>query len=154
MGRKLIAVAALAAAAVILTAVAAAGPVSAKQRVSIDVRGSSPFVLTPLTSGAVKPDSGTATFCCWSQLHVVRDGQVLDLNNPQMTLTGKQGTIVARNRIVWLDIPDGAAVYTGTWKVVRATGAYAGLTGGGLAAGVSRASGYTKARFTGFLSSR
>lgn len=153
MTRKLTALAALAAAAITLTAVAAAGPVSAKQRVAIDVKGAA-FVLTPLTSGAIQRDSGTATFCCWSQLHVVRGGQVLDLNNPQMTLTGKRGTLVSRNRIVWMDIPDGSAVFTGTWKVVRATGDYAGLVGGGLTAGLSLANGNTKERLTGALSSK
>ena len=154
MSRKLIAVAAVLAAIVgTVTAIAAAGPASAKQRVTIDVRASR-FVLTPLTSGAVQPDSGTATYCCWSELHVVRDGQVLDLNNPQMTLVGKRGTIVGRNRIVWMDIPDGSAVFTGTWKVVRATGDYAGLVGGGLTAGLSLANGKTKERLTGVLSSK
>ena len=53
-----------------------------------------------------------------------------------MTLTGKRGTVVARNRIEWVDIPDGWAAMTGTWKVIRATGDYAGLSGGGRGAGV------------------
>lgn len=153
MSRKLTAVAVLAATAVTLTAVAAAGPVAAKQRIAIQVKGGAneSFVLTPLTSGAIKLDSGAATFCCWSSRHTTRGGQAIELNDPQMTLTGKRGTLVARNRIGWVDLPDGWAVFTGTWKVIRATGDYAGLSGGGRGAGVSLANGSGKSRFEGFL---
>ena len=92
MRRKLTAVAALAATAVTLAAVAAAGPVAAKQRVAIQLTGGRSFVLTPLTPGAVKPDTGTATFCCWSRAPIMRDGQAIEINDPQMTLIGKRGT--------------------------------------------------------------
>ena len=69
-----------------------------------------------------------------------------------MTLTGKRGTLVVRNQIGWVDIPDGWAVFTGTWKVIRGTGDYAGLAGGGRGAGVMLANGNAKSRFDGFLS--
>lgn len=154
MHRKLTAIAALAATAATLAAVASAGPVAAKERVSIQVRGGASFVLSRLGPGSVERDAGTATFCCWGLRQVVRDGQSIDINDPQMTLTGKHGTIVARNRIEWVDLPDGVAVFTGTWKVVRATGAYAGLAGGGRGAGVRLADGTTKAAFEGYLGSK
>jgi hypothetical protein len=151
MSRKLTAVVALAAAAVTLASVAAAGQVAAKERIAIQVKGAS-FVLTPLTSGAIKSDTGTTAFCCWTSRSIVRDGQSIDVNNPQMTLTGKRGTIVARNRIEFVDLPAGWAVFTGTWQVVRGTGAYAGLSGGGRGAGVQLANGKDMSRFEGFLS--
>jgi len=153
MSRKLTAVAVLAA-AVTLASIAAAGPVAAKQRVAIQVTGArDSFVLTPLTSGAVKPDTGAAAFCCWSSRHIMRDGQAIELNDPQMTLTGKQGTLVARNRIEWVDLPGGWAVMTGTWRVISGTGVYAGLAGGGRGAGVQFANNSNgKTRFEGFLS--
>jgi hypothetical protein len=157
MTRKLTALAALAAAAVTLAAVAAAGPVAAKQRVAIQVKGANDrdsFVLTPLTPGAIKSDTGVATFCCWTNRHTMRDGQAIDIGDPQMTLIGKRGTLVARNRIEFVDIPDGWAVVTGTWKVVRATGDYAGLSGGGRGAGIHLANGSMKVQFEGFLSSK
>jgi hypothetical protein len=81
----------------------------------------------------------------------MRDGQAIEVNDPQMTLTGKRGTLVARNRIEWVDLPDGWAVMTGTWKVIRATGDYAGLSGGGRGAGVTPRNGNGKSRFEGFL---
>ena len=140
--------------AVTLAAVAAAGPVAAKQRVSIQVKSGVSFVLTPLTPGAIKPDTGTASFCCWTQRSITRDGQAIEINDPQMTLTGKRGTLVARNQIGWIDVPDGLAVFTGTWKVISGTGDYAGLAGGGRGAGVPLANGNTKAQFEGFLSSK
>ena len=71
-----------------------------------------------------------------------------------MTLTGKHGTFVARNRIELVDLPDGWAVFTGTWKVVRGTGAYAGLSGGGRGAGTAPAGGDGKSQFEGFLVSK
>jgi len=152
MRTKLTVVAVLVATAVTLAAVAAAGPVAAKQRIAIRLVGArDSFVLTPLTSGAVKPDTGAATFCCWSSRHIMRDGQEIEVNDPQMTLTGKQGTLVARNRIEWVDLPNGWAVMTGTWKVIRATGDYAGLSGGGRGAGVMLANGSGKSLFEGFL---
>jgi hypothetical protein len=69
-----------------------------------------------------------------------------------MTLTGRQGTLVLRNRIEWVDIPDGQAIFTGTWRVIRGTGASAGLSGGGRGAGVALSSSNGKSRFEGFLS--
>ena len=152
MRTKLTAIAAVAVAAVTVAAVAAAGPVAAKQRVVIQ-QNEKGFVLTPLTPGVIKRDTGTTAFCCWTERHTMQDGQEVDINNPQMTLTGKRGTLVARNQIGWIDVPDGVAVFTGTWKVISGTGAYAGLAGGGRGAGVDLANGHTKAQFEGFLNS-
>ena len=152
MRRALTAIAALAVAAVTLTAVASAGSTTTKQLVTIQVTKSG-FVLTPLTSGPIKPDTGPIDFCCWTNRPTMKNGQEVDIDNPQMTLIGKHGTIVTRNLIGYVDVPDGWAVFTGTWKVIRATGAYAGLTGGGGAAGVSLPDGNTNVKFEGFLDS-
>ena len=151
MGTKLTVVAALAVAAVTLTAVASAGSSAGRQRVSIRLT-SSGFALTPLTSGSIKPDAGPVTFCCWTRRSIVRGGESIEINNPQMTLTGKQGTLVTRNVIDWRDVPDGYSLFTGTWKVIHATGAYAGLTGGGNGAGVGLPNGNSEATYVGFLS--
>ena len=68
-----------------------------------------------------------------------------------MTLVGKRGTLVARNRVEWLDVPQGYALFTGTWRVVRGTGDYAGLAGGGRVAGVTLPNGEARWRREGFL---
>jgi len=151
MLRNLTAVAVLAATTATLVSIASAGPVATKQRVAIQHTGSS-FVLTTLSSGAVKPDTGPISFCCWTERHVVRDGEDIDINDPQMTLTGKLGSLVARNEIGYADVTSRWAIFTGTWKVIRGTGQYAGLAGGGRGAGISFPTGITKARFEGFLS--
>jgi hypothetical protein len=154
---KVIAIAVLTATAVTLTAGAAAGPIAAKQRVVIakqrvviQLGTNETFVLTPSTPGAIKRDSGTVSFCCWTERRVMRDGQVITINDPQMTLTGKRGTLVTRNRIDWVDVANGSSLFTGTWKVVRGTNDYAGLSGGGRGAGIHDVA----SRFEGFLVAR
>jgi hypothetical protein len=154
MRRKLTAIAVLAATAVTLVAVAAAGPVAAKQRVSIELKGNvnESFVLTPLTSGALKSDTGVASSCCCSSRHIMRDGLAIEVNDPQLTLKGKGGTLVLRNQIEWVDIPDSWAVFAATWKIVSGTGVYAKLSGGGRGGGVQLLNGTTKSTFEGFVS--
>jgi hypothetical protein len=159
MTRKLTAIALLAGTAIALGASAAAEPVAAKeratgQRIEIQSNADGSFLLIPLTSGSIRRDTGAAAFCCWTMTRITRDGQAIDINDPQMTLTGKRGTLVVRNRIGFIDIPDGWAVFTGTWKVIRGTGDYAGVSGGGRGAGVAPPNGRAKATFDGFLSPR
>jgi hypothetical protein len=149
---KLIALACIVAAASV-TAAADAGPAATKQRVAIEHTGSS-FVLTPLTTGALKRDTGTATFCCWTDRKLIRDGEAIEINDPEMTLTGKLGTLVARNRIVWVDLSDGWSIFTGTWKVIRGTGQYAGLVGGGRGAAIESPNGNERTRFEGLLAAK
>jgi hypothetical protein len=149
---------ALAAAAITLTAVAAAGPVAAKQRIAIQgtrtAVGSEAGVLIPLTSGALGRDSGTLTGCCWSERSVVREGQSIDINDPLLTFNLKQGTLVTRSRVEWIDVGNGYVVGNHTWKVVRGTGDYAHLVGHGRGAVVGLPNGALKWRFEGFVSTR
>jgi hypothetical protein len=114
MRGKLTVVAVLAVVAATLAAVAAAGTVAEKQRVAIQENGAASCVLNPLTSGAIKRDTGSASFWCGPERYIVRDGQALDINDRQMTLTLKRGTLVVSNRIGFVDIPDGWAVFIGT----------------------------------------
>jgi hypothetical protein len=152
MRRKVTAVAVVATAAITLAACATAGPVATKQRVAIEGKGANGFVLTPLTGGALERDSGAATFCCWSSRSVVRDGERQELiTGHEMTLVGKHGTLVARSRMEGVDVTDGFSVVTGTWTVVRGTGAYARLAGGGRVAVVGLPNGTWKWRRDGLL---
>jgi hypothetical protein len=148
--RRMLIVAAVLATAATVAAVAAARPVSAKQSVSIEQKGSS-FVLTPNSSGAIQPDKGAFAACCWTTRNIVVAGERLEINDPHLTLTGADGTLKLRNRIRWIDVPGGLGIFTGTWKVVGGTGVYAGLSGGGRVAGVQTAGGYARAKLFGFL---
>jgi hypothetical protein len=143
------------AAAVALTSVAAAGPAAAKQRVAITTEGTqttnaSPFVLSPLTAGALKHDSGTE-IADWRERLVMRDGQRITIAFGTSTYKGRQGNLTTRFRIEWVEAGNGYHVGAGTWKVVRGTGQYAQITGGGRGGHVYLDSGPWSGRAEGFL---
>jgi hypothetical protein len=127
---------AFAAMAIMLTSVAAAGANTAKQRVMFTTQAAqttdvSPFVLTTLETGALKGDSGKMIAKSAGERIVMREGQEVSIYEGPVTLKGKRGTLVIRNRSEWVDAGNGYHVATDTWKVVRGTGQYAGVTGGG-----------------------
>jgi hypothetical protein len=63
------------------------------------------------------------------------------LNFPA-TVTGKHGTLVIRMSARQFDVVKvDDSIVTGTWSVVRGTGAYAGLKGGGTLVGLQQAAG-------------
>jgi len=132
--RLAIAAAALGLTAAFVTGVAIAGhAAAAAERVAItSPHGNSDlFVLTPLAPGPIARDAGTATACCWTRRFIRRDGQSIEINNPLRTFTGKHGTFTWRAQIGWVDLDSSDSIGTGTWKIVRGTGAYAHLEGHG-----------------------
>jgi hypothetical protein len=153
-GRQAIFVALMA--TVPLTSVAAAGSVAAKQRVAITMHAAepspvSPFVLTPLQGGPLKRDSGTQTGALPTGREVMRKGQKVTIYDGITTLKGSRGTLVIRYRSEYVDAGNGYQVGKGTWKVVRGTGQYAHVAGGGLSGDVSLESGPWSSREEGFL---
>ena len=151
------------AAAVGLTSVAAAGPAGAKQRVALTVTilPSGKGVLTPLKDGALTRDSGTFSGSnppsTPPDLTVVRGGQAVEVYNNVWTFAGKGGSLVIRERNEAVDLgqdldhngfQDGIAI--GTWKVIRGTGDYAGIAGGGRSAHFYQGQRWV-ARYEGFL---
>ena len=140
MKARLVTLVALAA-AVTLTAVAAAGPDAAKQRVAISMKdpGGGTFVLRPLQAGTLKRDSGTVSMVYPEPTTVMREGQSVDIYRNTYTLKGKRGTMsisersefvgVSNEKVPGFDFTPGVGI--GTWKVVGGTGAYAKITGGG-----------------------
>lgn len=142
-------------AAVSLASVAAAGPGAAKQRVAITTKGSASigeFVLTPLHAGVLRRDSGTESCDSPSERIVMREGQRVAVYDPIVcTEKGKRGSLVTRSRIEYVDAGNGYHVGTGTWKVVRGTGQYAQITGGGRRGDVYLDSGPWSGRNEGFL---
>jgi hypothetical protein len=152
--RQSILVALTLAAAVTLTAVAAAGPSAAKQRVAITMRDlpDGQFALEPMQGGALTRDSGTTSVVLSGPKILVRDGQSIEVWRNTWTLKGKRGIITIRERVEWIDAGD-PYVGTGTWKVVRGTGEYARIAGHGrsASAGLDRANGDWYVRYEGFL---
>ena len=132
------------AAGVTVTSVGAAAPEAtkpSKQRVAITGKGAwnpssfGKFVLTPLRAGALKPDSGTGT-ATWTSRDVTRDGGRVGISTWVTTLEGKHGTLVIRERMEGVEAGNGYHAAIGTWKVVRGTGQYAQVTGGGVTGNV------------------
>jgi hypothetical protein len=119
--------------ALTLASAAAGTSTASKQRVMITGKvGVDRFTLTPLTPGVLGTDSGSVSFCCWGYGQLVRDGQDVIVNDHELaTYTGKRGTLVVRSRNEWLDAGNGYTIGVSTWRVVRGTGAYKGVTGGG-----------------------
>ena len=147
----------LAAVAVTLSSVAAAGPDAAKQRVAIETKilPQGTFVLKPLQAGALKRDSGTVSGNWQGRpgRKVMRAGQEVTVYSGGVwTLTGKLGTLAIRERNEWVAVGYDDGVALGTWKVVRGTGQYAQLTGSGGSGHAGLGSPWY-ARYEGFLSS-
>jgi hypothetical protein len=126
-------------AAVALASVASAGPNTAKQRVAISatVQPSGRAVLDPLRKGTLGRDAGMLGGD-WSRTPdrtVVRDGQTVYIHTATWTFTGRRGTLVFRERNEWVDAGSSPEtppwVAFGIWKVVRGTGQYAEIAGGG-----------------------
>jgi hypothetical protein len=154
MRKSLTAAAVLVALAVVIPA--GARTARAAQQITIEASGASgeSFVLTPMTSGRIRADKGVLNSCCWTTSHVVRAGESLEVNDPHLTFTGAHGTLRFRNRIEWVDLPDGWSVFTGTWKAVGGTGVYRSLSGSGRVTGVSTATGFVRVRLFGSLTAK
>lgn len=143
------------AAAFVVTSIASASDNATKQRVQIDMKiQPKTFVLTPLQGGAIENDSGKQS-CDRepTKRTVYRDGQeAYPWACDAWTFTGKRGTLVLRSQFTWIEAGGPYNIATGTWKVVRGTGQYAAITGGGRSAQVGSPSGWV-ARYQGFLTS-
>ena len=141
-------------AAVTLTSVAAAGPDAAKQRVVITMKNlpDGQFVLEPIQAGALARDTGTTSVAITRLSNVMRDGQLVERYRLTFTLKGKRGILTTQERNDWNNT-GGPYVGVGTWKVVRGTGQYAKIVGGGrsAAAGLDQGNGKWYAAEEGFL---
>lgn len=152
--KALYAVLAALVAAVTLTAVAAAGPDAAKQRVAIVMKDlpNGKFTLIPFQPGALNSDSGTVSVVYSNPNVVMQEGQRVEIYRNTWTLTGRLGSLTIRERNEWVDAGQ-PFVGRGTWKVARGTGEYAHIAGAGrsASAGLNRANGAWYVRQEGFL---
>jgi hypothetical protein len=135
---------------VTLTSIAAAAPEAGRQQVTIASKlyPQRTFVFTPLTVGALKRDSGRAR---------AEGGNAGD--STTFTFKGRQGTLVIRELSTeWVDVLNEEvngvvpAVVISRWNVVRGTGQYASVIGGGRSAQAGLGSVWY-ARQDGFLRS-
>lgn len=131
MRKKLIALAAILVAAAAAGGLASARGAAPQQQIALAYAGNAPMTMTPLTAGSLQSDTGSTTWCCWTQKVVKQDGEQLDVDNPLATFVGNHGTLKWRERITWHDLGSNYSVAAGTWKIVRGTGAYEHLAGHG-----------------------
>ena len=129
-------------AAVGFAGVSGAATSSKKQRIAIDaiipwhLTGAT-FKLVPLTSGAIHPDSGQVVFSPGgTSTRGVRDGQEYERIRDSITFAGRNGTLVIAEDNYIVSSGEGVSVFTGTWRLVRGTGTYKGLSGSGRTAGL------------------
>jgi hypothetical protein len=147
------------AATVTLTSVASAGSGARKQRVMITSQAAktthaAPFVLTPLQAGPLKRDSGKEVAGLAPGHVAMRDGQRVEIYDDVATWKGKRGSIVFHYHAEYVAAGNGYQVGEGTWKVVRGTGQYAGIIGGGRSGNVNLERGPWSSRNEGFLTLR
>ena len=143
------------AAALTFVSAAAGTSTAPKQLVTFDSKaGPDHFTLVWRKPGAAITDSGSVDNNVRTAEHLVRDGQSVRVNSVLETYTGKRGTLVLRDRIEWLDAGNGYMIGVSTWRVVRGTGAYKGVTGGGRGGSVWPPSGPVSFHADGFLISK
>jgi hypothetical protein len=138
---------------------APAGAVAAKQRIAITVRQplesrTGSFVLEVLTPGPLARDSGSTTFASGPApvfTGRIVGGQRVDRFRGTDTVKGKGGTLTIRLQVDFVSAGNRYQVGTGTWSIVRGTGVYAGLTGGGRSALVNPPGKFGFARHEGFV---
>ncbi len=134
--------------AVTLVGVASGGTTAAtKQRVAIDGRfnwntNTGTFRIIPLTTGALKADSGKFTGTGnFGNAAVRKNGQEVTAIGGSDAYAGAKGTLNVAQRLESVAAGRGYGVITGTWVVVRSTGVYEGYTGGGTFTAVEPPSG-------------
>jgi len=136
-----------------------AGAGATKQRVAItaNLYPKREFVLTPLHAGALERDFGKARMVYGTWSSTMRKGQDIEILRAFFTFEGKRGSLTIRERTEWVDAgvdSGGPSIATGNWEVVRGTGEYAQVAGGGRSAhsGLSGGTDPWYARQEGFLS--
>jgi len=139
--------------ALTLAGFSCAAPAVKKQHVVVDQLerpGRGTFALAP-DPGPVARDKGTYTWVVTKKTTGSRDGQAFKRYVSTVTFVGQNGTLVVREDDTIVDAAVGKSVVTGTWKVLRGTDAYAGVTGGGRQAAVLGILNPSPWRYEGFL---
>jgi hypothetical protein len=118
---------------------ATAGHATKQQRIAIDFYAKSgTFVLTPLTAGPIRSDSGMYSSCCWTRRRFVRDGQSMENDDPTVTLHGRRGTFIWHEVITYVESDNDYTAATAVWTITDGTGVYDNLEGHGREAAVNR----------------
>ncbi|MGZ8694535.1 MAG: hypothetical protein ACXWYS_03765 [Gaiellaceae bacterium] len=140
-----------------LAAAAPGGHTASRQRIAIDgtfntATGKSTWRLIPLTTGALKGDSGTGVGTGKAKpARIQPSGQSMIAISGGDALTGRRGTIELVERVTSFKAGSRYTADVGTWSFAGRTGAYAGYTGGGGFGAVYLPSGLLKFRMEGYV---
>jgi hypothetical protein len=85
------------------------------------------FVLTPLSPGSLKPDTGEVIWGQAKEHFIVRDRRRVEIDDVDATLFGRRGTLAVHAKLEWTHSGNGYFVGTGRLTVLHGTRAYAGL---------------------------
>jgi hypothetical protein len=123
------------------TALAGSGASAArKQRIAIDIVMNKPvvdkpdagtFILSPLTPGPLEADRGTVAIPGLGGGTTLRNGMTVMSVGMGRDLKGRHGTFGLPVQFDENEMQNGVRVHVGTWKIVRGTGAYSGVSGSG-----------------------
>lgn len=141
------------AAALTLAGLSAAGPAAKKQRVvvnQLEKPGRGTFKLEP-DPGPIATDKGAYTWTHKPPVTSTRDGQRFKRYDSKVTFVGKNGTFVVREIATLVAAATTYEIATGTWEVLRGTGAYEGVTGGGRLGAIIGVLDPSPWRYEGFL---
>jgi hypothetical protein len=155
--RCITAFAVIALSTVTMASVASGGPAAKRQRVAIDGRlvlasNKGTWTLIPLSRGPLKKDSGTLVGGGVVKPPVIKDGAKITVILGKDVLTGKYGTFVLTQVVESMAAGRGETADVGTWKFMKGTRAYKGVTGGGrFAAACCARTGVLYSRQEGYL---
>jgi hypothetical protein len=89
----------------------------------------------------------------YSKAFITREGLPVEVNELDVVLEGKRGRLFLHHRIEWFDAGNRYGIGLFSWRILRGTGAYAGLRGGGRGSTtwLPSASGPVSGRWEGFV---
>lgn len=126
-----------------------------RQRVAINMilnkNDTGSFTLYALTPGPLEADTGAVRIPGFGMGTVIRNGmKVLNFEMGQI-LKGRLGTFGLPVRFDEVEMQNGVRVHMGTWKIVKGTGAYSQIKGGGRYVAVRMSNGRRLVRQEGWV---
>ena len=127
-----------------------------KQRIAIDMvintgNDTGTFTLSPLTPGSLEADKGTVAIPGVGFGTALRNGMKVMNFAMGQNLKGRHGAFGLPVRFDENEMQNGVDVQVGTWKIVKGTGAYSGVSGGGRYVAVQLSNGRRLVRQEGWV---
>jgi hypothetical protein len=126
-----------------------------KQRIALDMvinrNDTGTFTLSPLTPGPLEADKGTVAIPGAGGGTTLRNGMTVMSVGMGQELKGRHGTFGLPVQFDQNEMQNGVYVSVGTWKIVKGTGAYSGVSGSGRYVSVRMPNGRQLVRQEGWI---